>query len=60
VHIKAKNWSDVSSYIKLGSSSPVPMSTIASMCFKEGNKDLAMEAVMQMPETKDETIVTGI
>jgi hypothetical protein len=29
---------------------PVPLATIAEICFKEGNRDLARDSIMQIPK----------
>lgn len=45
-----KNWAEVSKFIKMGKKCPIPFATIAEICYKEGNKDLLKEVIMQVPK----------
>lgn len=48
-----KNWAEVSKFIKMGKKCPVPFAAIAEICFKEGNKDLLKEALLQIPKDQE-------
>jgi hypothetical protein len=37
----------------MGKKCPVPFATIAEICFKEGNKDLLKEVIMQVPKESE-------
>lgn len=46
-YAQSKCFAEVSKFIKMGPKKcPVPLATIAEICFKEGNRDLARDAIM--------------
>lgn len=50
-YAESKNWAEVSKFIKMGPKKcPMPLATVAEICHREGNKDLAKEACMQVPK----------
>ena len=50
-YAESKNYAEVSKFIKMGPKKcPVPLATVAEICYKEGNKELAKDALIQIPK----------